>query len=88
MRAKSAGHPATQPVRIILTTHPHLPQQSPLSGDGRVSFEEFAAYLHTSDAEALDLFPSRRLAKGAKRTALSVAEQRRRASSPAPAGGE
>ena len=42
-RAKSAGHPATQPVYydIILTTHRHLPQQSLLSGDGRVSFKLF-----------------------------------------------
>lgn len=54
-------------------------------GDGFVSFAEFLAYLHTSEADSLELFPSRRLAKGAQRRALSVAEQRRRAAAPAAA---
>jgi len=48
-------------------------------GDGFVDFQEFLNMLHTSDAEALELFPSRRLKRGTKRVAQSVAEQRQRA---------
>ncbi|GBF96832.1 calcium-dependent kinase-like [Raphidocelis subcapitata] len=50
-------------------------------GDGYVSFEEFLAMLHTSEAEALELFPSRRIARGGRRTATP------RGGSPAGGGG-
>lgn len=47
-------------------------------GDGYVSFNEFLEMLHCTDADSLDLFPSRRLKRGGKRVAVSLAQQRRR----------
>jgi hypothetical protein len=47
--------------------------------DGFVDFGEFLNMVHTSDADALELFPSRRLRRGAKRVARAPSvEQRRR----------
>jgi hypothetical protein len=52
-------------------------------GDGFVDFGEFLSMLHTSDADSLELFPSRRLPRatspgGARRTARGLVEERRR----------
>ncbi|KIZ00641.1 hypothetical protein MNEG_7321 [Monoraphidium neglectum] len=48
-----------------------------VDGDGYVDFAEFLQMLHTSDADSLDLFPSRRLRRGSKR-AQELAAQRKR----------
>lgn len=77
--------PSTK-THISTSPLPPPPKNKKHKGDGRVSFEEFLQYLHTDDADELDLFPSRRQRKGAKRRALSVAEERR-AASPTSGGG-
>ncbi|KAI8465162.1 MAG: kinase-like domain-containing protein [Monoraphidium minutum] len=55
-------------------------------GDGYVDFAEFLQMLHTSDADSLDLFPSRRVRRGSKR-ARELAAQRKRAAADAAARG-